>query len=413
MHGWSTVWLLLWYVWYCLFCVPLPSYSQPKTGLAETPPTWLSQTSCPTFTDDLDRATLQQALQRSLTYVQRLPAERMLVLGERQVTASRLRETLEAFQQLLTQAPTLGAVQQKLCTQFEIVQAAGLDGQGNVLFTSYYEMVLEGSPIPTAEFIYPLYTRPPDLIEINLEAFHPRFRGEKLAARYEQGQVLPYFTRHEIDVEGKLQARGLELLWLRDAVDRFFLHIQGSGQIQLPNGHIRRVNYAASNGHPYQSIGRFLIEERRIAREELSLPTLRQYFRDHPEERARVLSYNPRYVFFREVEQGPQGALGLILVPGRSIATDPRLFPPAGLAFIQTQQPVLNSQNEVQSWQPLTRFVLNQDTGGAITGPGRVDLFWGSGPRAEAAAGRIKHEGKLFFLLKRQDERKDYATPTR
>jgi membrane-bound lytic murein transglycosylase A len=380
---------------------------------AETPPTWLSQTSCPTFTDDLDRATLQQALQRSLTYVQRLPAERVLVFGERQVAASRLRETLEAFQQLLLQAPTLEAIQQKLCAQFEIVQAAGHDGHGNVLFTSYYEMVLEGSPTPTAEFMYPLYRRPPDLININLEAFQPRFQGEKLVARYEQGQVLPYFTRHEIDVAGKLQARGLELLWLRDAVDRFFLHVQGSGQIQLPNGQTRRVNYAASNGHPYQSIGRLLIEEGRIAREELSLHTLRQYFRDHPEERARVLSYNPRYVFFREVEQGPQGALGLILVPGRSIATDPRLFLPAGLAFIQTQQPVLNAQNEVQAWQPLARFVLNQDTGGAITGPGRVDLFWGSGFRAEAAAGRIKHEGKLFFLLKREDKGRDHATPTR
>ena len=131
-------------------------------------------------------------------------------------------------------------------------------------------------------------------------------------------------------------------------------------------------------------------------------PAIHRYFRDHSQETARVLYRNPRYIFFRPVEQGPQGNLGLMLVPGRSIATDQRLFPPGGLAFVQIQQPVFNAQGEITAWQPASRFVLNHDTGSAITGPGRIDLFWGHGPRAEMAAGHMQHTGRLFFLLKRQ-----------
>jgi len=198
-----------------------------------------------------------------------------------------------------------------------------------------------------------------------------------------------------------LRGRGLELFWLRNPVDGFFLHVQGSGQIRLPDGQVQRVNYAGSNGYPYYSIGRVLLEEGRLPRDAMSLQGLRRYFRDHPEETARVLYRNPRYVFFRPVAQGPQGNLGVLLIPGRSIATDQRLFPPGGLAFVQMQQPVFNAQGEITAWQSAARFVLNHDTGSAITGPGRVDLFWGSGPQAEMAAGHMQHTGKLFFLLKR------------
>jgi membrane-bound lytic murein transglycosylase A len=162
------------------------------------------------------------------------------------------------------------------------------------------------------------------------------------------------------------------------------------------------VQYAASNGHPYQSIGRFLLDEGRLTRSEASLQGLRRYFRAYPEERPRVLSANPRYIFFRQVDQGPRGSLNVVLVPGRSIATDTRLFPPAGLAFIQTQKPIFNAQGEITGWQPFSRFVFNHDTGSAITGPGRVDLFWGSDAAAEMAAGHMQHPGKLFFLVARQ-----------
>jgi membrane-bound lytic murein transglycosylase A len=324
-----------------------------------------------------------------------------LPLGDQRLTAAALQQTLATFQRLLAAPLTPDGLSAALYEHFTLIPAAGHDGQGTVLYTGYYEISLEGSRGHTATFAYPLYKRPADLLEIDLGLFQSRYTGERLMARYTQGQVLPYFTRREIDVDGTLRGRGLELVWLRDPVEAFFLHVQGSGRVRLPDGQLMYVQYAASNGHPYQSIGRALIDEGRLARGEVSLQKLRQYFQAHPEERARVLPTNPRYIFFHQVAQGPRGSLNVVLVPGRSIATDPRLFPPAGLAFIQTQKPILNAQGEITGWQPFSRFVFNHDTGSAITGPGRVDIFWGSDAAAEMIAGHMQHPGSLFFLAPR------------
>ena len=346
---------------------------------------WLTRPELPAFTDDLDRESLHQALQRSLEYARRLQPDQTLPCGERQISGTTLVQTLETFQQVVATASTPAALQHAIRERFHVLQSPGRDERGEVLFTGYYEIELEGSLVPSARFPYPLYKRPPDLIDVEAN----------------QAQTGSYYTRREIDGEGKLRGRGLELFWLRNPVDGFFLHVQGSGQIRLPNGQVQRVHYAASNGHPYYSIGRILLDEGRLPRDAMSLQGLRRYFRDHPEETTRVLYRNPRYIFFRPVAQGPQGNLGLILVPGRSIAADQRLFPPGGLAFVQLQQPVLNAQGEITAWRPASRFVFNHDTGSAITGPGRIDLFWGSGAQAEMAAGHMQHTGKLFFLLKR------------
>jgi len=346
---------------------------------------WLTRPELPAFTDDLDRESLRQALQRSLEYARRLQPDQTLPCGERQISGTTLVQTLETFQQVVATASTPAALQHAIRERFHVLQSPGRDERGEVLFTGYYEIELEGSLVPSARFPYPLYKRPPDLIDVEAN----------------QGQAGSYYTRREIDGEGKLRGRGLELFWLRNPVDGFFLHVQGSGQIRLPDGQVQRVHYAASNGHPYSSIGRVLLDEGRLPRDAMSLQGLRRYFRDHPEETTRVLYRNPRYIFFRRVAQGPQGNLGLILVPGRSIAADQRLFPPGGLAFVQLQQPVLNAQGEIIAWRPAARFVFNHDTGSAITGPGRIDLFWGSGAQAEMAAGHMQHTGKLFFLLKR------------
>jgi membrane-bound lytic murein transglycosylase A len=301
-----------------------------------------------------------------------------------------LRHTLETLEHVLTTATTPAAVQQALAARFEVVQSPGRDGQGGVLFTGYYEIELEGSLTPSAQFPYPLYKRPPELRDG--AGSSPQNPGAS-------GSSGPYYTRREIDSEGKLRGRGLELLWLRNPVDGFFLHVQGSGQIRLPNGQVRRVNYAGANGHPYYSLGRILIEEGRMSPAMMSMPNLRRYFLSHPEETARLLYRNPRYIFFRQVEQGPQGNLGLLLVAGRSIATDQTLFPAGGVALVQIQRPVFNAQGDITAWLPASRLVFNHDTGSAITGPGRVDLFWGHGARAEMAAGHMQHTGTLFFLL--------------
>jgi membrane-bound lytic murein transglycosylase A len=400
-------WLQPWRQWsgllVCLIAVL--GCNSPPGGPADASSSWLPRAERPVLLDDLDHTSLRRALQRSLDYVRRLPPDRALPFGDRQISAASLRHTLEAFEQLLSQALPPHALSAALYDQFEVVQAAGRDAHGTVLFTGYHEMLLEGSRTPAPEYPYPLYQRPADLVEIDLGLFHTRYAGERLVARYVQGKVLPYFTRRDIDTEGKLQGHGLEFAWLRDPIDGFFLHVQGSGQIHLPDGQIMRVNYAASNGHPYRSIGRLLLDEGRLAPADLSLQGIRRYLQTHPDDRMRVMQANPRYIFFRQVDHGPRGSLALILEPGRSIATDARLFPPGGLAFIQTQQPVLNAQGVITGWQPLCRFVFNHDTGSAITGPGRVDLFWGSDAKAEVSAGHMQHTGKLFFLLTRQSSK--------
>lgn len=349
------------------------------------------------FTDDLDRESLLNGLQSTLEYVRRLPPERLLPLGDRKITVDALRQTLEAFHNILQTTSTVPAFQKAVHEQFEVLPAAGLNDRKEVLFTGYHEIVLEGSLTRTTQFPYPLYRRPTDLIEME-----PDHNGTRSVVRWEKDKTVAYFTRREIDTAGKLRGRGLEMLWLRSAIDGFFLHVQGSGLIKLPAGQSMRVKYDASNGHPYQSIARLLIDEGRLAREGVSAQSLRRYFRENPQEQARVLPHNARYIFFRRVAQGPQGNVGIILTPWRSMATDQKIFPAAGLGFIQAQKPVLNAHGAIVSWQPFSRFVFNHDVGSAITGPGRVDLFCGSDAEAEMVAGHMQHMGKLFFLVQRR-----------
>jgi membrane-bound lytic murein transglycosylase A len=159
------------------------------------------------------------------------------------------------------------------------------------------------------------------------------------------------------------------------------------------------VGYDTSNGRPYRSIGQLLIEEDKISREDMSMQRIRAYFEQHPGEIQRILNHNPSFIFFKVTPDGPLGSLNVRLTPGRSVALDKKLFPPAALAFVETKKPLSDSQGQVNTWMDCRRFMLNQDTGGAITGPGRADIFWGSGPYAELAAGHLKHPGKLYFLV--------------
>jgi membrane-bound lytic murein transglycosylase A len=241
-------------------------------------------------------------------------------------------------------------------------------------------------------------------VSVNLGLFNPKYAGERIIGRSVNKTLMPYFSRDEIDSKGSLQQKGCELLWVSDRIDLFFLHIQGSGRVLLEEGTVLNVNYDCANGRPYRSIGRLLIEEGSISREEMSMQQIRTYLKNHPEEIERVFNYNQSYVFFRLVDQGPLGNIEVPLTPGRSVATDKRLFPKGALAFIQSEKPFVDEDGTIRSWETFGRFVLNQDTGGAIRGPGRADLFWGSGPYAETAAGHMKHQGKLYFLVLKQVE---------
>jgi membrane-bound lytic murein transglycosylase A len=354
----------------------------------------------PSFGDDMDKQSMIAAIEKSLSFYNRIPADRTYHLGERTVTVQVLKETLTKFLELLHEDRLDAAT---IADHFDVYRANSSDTSSTGLITGYYEPVLQGRLLPDDEFRYPLYGMPPDILTIDLASFDPvRYAGRQIVARLAKGRVVPYYTRSEIDIDGALEQFDCQLMWLNDPIGRFFLHIQGSGMIQLPDGKFVRFGYAGVNGRPYKSIGNYLIQQGLMEQKDVSLQTLRTFLQNHPSLIDKVLCHNESYVFFRKVDEGPVGSLNVTLTPGRSIATDPSLHPRGGLAFLESQKPVLNASGEVLRWEPMRRWVVNQDTGGAIKGAGRVDLFCGTGEAAEWIAGRLKHPGELYFLVKRE-----------
>ena len=353
----------------------------------------------PSFRDDMDRESLERALRKSLEYYARLPERTTYRMGDQRFTVRDMKASVEAFLEIVESGDSPSAIEKKVRQTFDVYKASGSAPSGRVLFTGYYEPLLQGSLEKTDRYRFPIYRRPDDSVVVQLGKFREKYRNERLVGRVENGELLPYFTRGEIDGAGVLENKGLEIAWFPDPVDIFFLHIQGSGMICLPDGKCFQVSYAQSNGRAYRSIGKLLIDSGKATRENLSMQGIKKYLREHPEEVEEILNYNESYVFFRRVEEGPVGSIGVALTGGRSIATDQTIFPRGALAFILSKKPVIGPDGDIRSWVPFSRFVVNQDTGGAITGPGRVDLFWGRGREAEIAAGHFKEEGDLYFLV--------------
>jgi membrane-bound lytic murein transglycosylase A len=353
--------------------------------------------------DDGDLGSLREAVGRSLDWLETQPAERPLVFGPRTVSAAEQAEGLRQLLAVIADDPPAEVLARRVRERFDLLQAVGGEDR-SMLVTGYYEPIVEAAERPSGTFTVPVLGVPDDLVEVPLEPFAPRFRGERIAGRLAGRRLIPYWTRAEIE-GGRLAGRGLEIAWGRDPVDVFFMEIQGSGTLRLPDGREIRVGYAASNGRPYRSIGRLLVEEGRLSSGEVTMPAIRTWLRAHPGALARVLHHNESYVFFRRLDGPPVGSLGVPVTSGRSIALDMRLFPPGALAFLSTERPERRPDGTVV-WRPLRRFVVNQDAGGAIRGPDRVDLFWGRGPDAELAAGLMKQPGALYFLVPRGAPRK-------
>ena len=267
-----------------------------------------------------------------------------------------------------------------------------------MLTTGYYEPILAGSRTRSDRFPFPFYRKPDDLLTVELEKFSGRCKGERLVGRLVGRQVLPYYTRREIDQEGKLAGRGLEILWTDDRLKLFFMQIQGSGRVVLEDGAPVQLQYQAANGHPYFPIGRELIRRGILRPEEVSLQRIYSYLKDHPEEQEEILNLNPSYVFFQESQGGPFGSLNVPLTPGRSVAMDQKLFPSGGLAWLTGVKPVFSPENQILYWVPLSRWVLVQDSGGAIKGPGRLDFFWGTGIRPKWPPGTSAMAGRFILF---------------
>jgi membrane-bound lytic murein transglycosylase A len=279
---------------------------------------------------------------------------------------------------------------------FNVYLATNTDGSDTGLVTGYYQPLLKGSRQKSERYPYPLYTRPDDLISVELVALYPELANKRVRGRLIENRLVPYYNRAEIELEPS-PLQGRELIWVDDAVDLFFLHIQGSGIVQLENGEQIPVGYADQNGHSYQSIGRLLIERGELTLEQASMDGIKQWARNNLDKLRDLLNSNPSYVFFRELPSGlpgPIGALGVPILAERAVAIDPRHIPLGAPLFLSTTYP--NSQ------KPLKRMMMAQDTGGAIKGGVRADFYWGAGYQAGRQAGAMKQRGKIWVLLPKE-----------
>lgn len=293
------------------------------------------------------------------------------------------------------------AIKRFLFDYFMPYQATTQEGDADGLITGYYQPELNGSRQRTDRYRYPLYTKPDDLITVDLSGIYPELGGRRLRGKLQDNKLTPYYSRGEIDIIDSPLA-GRELVWVDDIVDLFFLQIQGSGIIKLESGEKIPVGYADQNGQPYQSIGRILIDRGELTADKASMQGVKSWGRRNPDKLRDLLNANPSYVFFRELPgglPGPLGALGVPIAAERSIAIDPRFIPLGAPVFLDTTYP--------NSAKPMRRLVMAQDTGGAIKGGVRADFFWGAGFEAGREAGGMKQQGRMWVLMP-----KEWRAPT-
>jgi peptidoglycan lytic transglycosylase A len=363
-------------VWVCLTALVATAGVVPPAGANRVAAlVSVDDAEAPSVLDDGDAQSLRQAIHQSLAWLSRQPPGQGISIGPRMLTVADQMRALRRMLDLLADDPSADVLQERVFAEFDFVKSVGRD-DGAMLVTGYHEPIIDVAEAPGGAYRVPILGVPRDLSAAR--------RGA-------------YWTRAEIE-QGRLGDRARPLAWARDPVDVFFMEIEGSGTLRFPGGRELRVGYAGTNARPYRSIGWLLIQEGKIPREAMTMRALREWLAAYPEERTRVLRYNESYVFFRALSGEPVGSLGVPLTPGRSIATDPRVFPRASLAFIRTMRPVEMPDGSIV-WKPFARFVLSQDVGGAIRGPGRADIFWGRGPDAALAASHMKESGELYLVV--------------
>ncbi|WP_138378741.1 murein transglycosylase A [Luteithermobacter gelatinilyticus] len=263
------------------------------------------------------------------------------------------------------------------------------------LFTGYFAPVYEGARTRSETYAYPLYMLPPDLQVVDLGEFDPRFKGHTIVGEVREGRFVPYKSRRMIEERRALDNQGLELVWLKNSTDAFFLHIQGSGLIRFPDGEIMQVGYAGKNGRPYRAVGRFLIENGEIPPENMSMQAIRTWMKENKDRATELMWQNPSYVFFRELDgAGPVGSLGVPLTPGRSLAVDRSQVPLGVPLWLDVA-----IRDDLLGGVPLKRLMVAQDTGGAIRGRVRGDIYWGIGAEAGEIAGHMRETGSYYLLL--------------
>lgn len=331
-------------------------------------------------------AALAPALEKSLAYVSKRPAEGLAVsVKGLRLTWGQLRITLE---DLVARLPLIDQDRSVLGRDF-----VWYAFKPNTLITGYYEPLIEASRDKDPAYPYPLYRVPDDMLRADLGRFHPRWKGQKLYYRMTENGIKPYYDREDIDFKGALANKGLELAWAKNLVDVFFLHIQGSGRLNFKDGTVKHILYAGKNGRQYVSLGRVLINKGYMTKDQVSMQSIRSFLESRPDIMHELLAENPSYVFFRLADQGPFGAMGCSLTPMVSIAVDRRYVPFGAVMAMTAGLP--------GTLDGFAGLVTAQDTGGAIK-KDHIDLFCGSGPKAEYLAGHMDDRGKLRLLVSKR-----------
>ena len=330
----------------------------------------------PDFRDDLPRDSLVAALQQSRAYLDNLPDNRVIGTRPRKITAAEMKSSLRRFAGTLDLWGQPEKFAEAIRAGFDLVPPASGAEKKELLVTGYYLPLVDASLSESAAYRYPLYRKPDG--------------------------AMASLSRREIDILKRLKGKGYEIAWVKDPIDVFFIHVQGSGLLRLEDGRIVQLNYAANNGRPYTSVGKILIDQQKIAPEQMSAQRLRRYLAEHPAGRDALLARNERYVYFRFVEGGPLGSLEAQLTPGRSVAADPDYFPRGAPLFLESRLPVVDAKGDLAGWRPFSRFVVAQDSGAAIRGPGRLDLYFGAGDEAGHGAGFMKSGGSVFILMEKK-----------
>lgn len=346
----------------------------------------------PEFIDDASTVSLRRAAVASAAYFHSLSPSISYQIAQDTYSAADLADSMDS----LVAAIDSGTWRHVLAHEFAVYQSIGRDEARTVTFSSYYEPTVPARLTRSAEYSAPIYGRPADLVDVDLSLFDPAWQGIRVEGRRYGSQLVPYYTRQDIDSLGALKGRGNEIAWAKDPLDAFFLQVEGSGWLDLGNGRTVRIRFDGHNGRKYGSVGQYLIQSGRIPKERFSHQAFVRYMHDHPKERQSLLNLNPRYVFFRidtsSAAPDAYGNIGVALTPGRSIATDPKLFPKGVLCWVG-----------IEGKSPLRRFVLNQDEGGAIQGPARVDFFAGHGADAETFAFHLWNPGTLYVLVRQKN----------
>ena len=356
----------------------------------------------PFFKDTGDIANFFKSAKLNLEYLKTLSNKKILYnFGDRKITPALLIKTNEKIIEIMKSTDDINNLNKLILENFEIYELK--PSTNEVIFSSYYEPILEASLTKTKEYKYPIYKRPPDMIEVNLEDFDEKYKGQKLTGRLSDNKLVPYFTRDEIDYKKILVGKNLELAYFKSMADVMDLHIEGSGILKLTDGKYIKAKFAATNSQKFKGWMSALVDMGLVKREDLTAKTAKEFIDSNPELERAVLSQNKRYTFFKleeikDIEAGPEGTYGYPLVPARSIAIDNSLIPLGALAFMQTNFPDVDEKGTLYGIKPDSRFVFCHDTGGAIKGA-RVDFFIGNGDKAKTFAYSLWEKGKLYLLI--------------